>query len=210
MLEISLNTVGRRFNVNWIFRKIDTQLRSGNHLVITGHNGSGKSTLLKVISGVLSPTEGKVSYRLNEQELKVDQVYKHLSICAPYLTLPEELNLNELLQFHQKLSPLKFDMNDQDFAELLEIDYQAAKPIHLFSSGMKQRVKLGLAILAQSELVLLDEPLSNLDQNGQHWYQKMIEKHQDNRLIVVSSNALEAEHFFCTESLNIMDYKSPS
>jgi ABC-type multidrug transport system ATPase subunit len=207
MLSISLNDIGRRFATHWIFRKLHFEIDTGEHTVILGSNGSGKSTLLKIISGVLSPTEGELTWKIDGAVVSPENYFKNLSICTPYLELPEEFNLSELLHFHQKLKPLNREYNSREFAELLEIEYDREKPIHLYSSGMKQRVKLALAILSKNPVVLLDEPLSNLDQHGVMWYRKLVENHLENRLFLVCSNQTQEEYFFCKKQLNILDYK---
>lgn len=210
MVEVHLENVGRRFNINWIFRKINITLNTNQHVVIIGSNGSGKSTLLKIISGVVSPSEGKVTYKINNVEVKPDAIYQHISICTPYLSLPEELTLDELLKFHQKLKPLDQVYTGTTFAKRLNLDYQPDKDIHLYSSGMKQRVKLGLALFSKCPILLLDEPLSNLDNEGENWYLKIVEEQQKDRLIIVCSNQVKNEYTFCTQTIDITDYKSES
>jgi ABC-type multidrug transport system ATPase subunit len=70
-----------------------------------------------------------------------------------------------------------------------------------FSSGMKQRLKLTLAIMSDTPLLLLDEPLSNLDENGATWYQQMVRDFAGDRTIVVCSNMNEKEIGFCHEKI---------
>ena len=71
---------------------------------------------------------------------------------------------------------------------------------------MKQRLKLVLAICSDTDLLLLDEPTTNLDDEGVAWYQTLIEKYTANRLVIVASN-VKHDYHFCTQQLNIMDYK---
>jgi len=208
MVEVNLKDIGRRFTLHWIFRNIDQSFKANEHTVILGSNGSGKSTLLKIISGVLTPTKGSVEYSINGKNVDVDSIYKHLSICTPYLSIPEEFTLSELLKFHQKLKPLKSHFTGNQFAEYLQIEYEKEKAIHLFSSGMKQRVKLALALLSTSPIVLLDEPLNNLDEAGKNWYRNLVDENKDNRLIVVCSNNTQEEYFFCSNQINIGDFKT--
>jgi len=208
MVEVNLKNIGRRFAIHWIFRKIDLQLKTNEHTVILGNNGSGKSTLLKIISGILSPSEGEVHYLVNNNKVDVDSIYKSLSLCTPYLSIPEEFTLDELLSFHQKLKPLNQTYTGESFAKYLQIEYEEDKAIHLFSSGMKQRVKLALALLSKAPLVLLDEPLNNLDEAGKNWYQTLVNENKENRLIVVCSNNTPEEFSFCNHEIRIGDYKS--
>jgi len=80
------------------------------------------------------------------------------------------------------------------------------KAIKNFSSGMKQRVKLALAFCSDTQILLLDEPTSNLDQQGVEWYLSLIEQCSSNRLVIVCSNQ-EQEYGFCDERINVEDYK---
>ena len=72
---------------------------------------------------------------------------------------------------------------------------------------MKQRVKLGLAILSDTPALLLDEPVTNLDKAGIEWYRNLIDRNSDNRLILISSNSVSDEFDFCTAQIKMEDYK---
>ena len=80
------------------------------------------------------------------------------------------------------------------------------KAIKYFSSGMKQRVKLALAVFSDTPLLLLDEPTSNLDEQGIAWYRSLISKYGVNRTLVVCSNQ-QHEYDYCTHQLQLADYK---
>ena len=72
---------------------------------------------------------------------------------------------------------------------------------------MKQRAKLALAVLADCELLLLDEPASNLDKNATEWYKQIISQYASHKTIIVCSNSVKEEFSFCTKELNVGDYK---
>jgi len=207
MDRLLLNQVSKRFQTNWVFKSIDLELSAGESLFINGPNGSGKSTLLKIVSGWVSPNEGSIKYYLKENEILVDNVFEYISISAPYLELVEELSLTELLKFHQSFKRLSINTTVNEFSDAIEIEHQINKPIKSYSSGMKQRVKLGLTLFSNSSLILLDEPISNLDKDGILWYKKNIETILKNRIIIVCSNDIKDEHFFCTKKINLSDYK---
>ena len=78
--------------------------------------------------------------------------------------------------------------------------------IRFFSSGMKQRLKLVLAICTDTPILLLDEPTTNLDEQGANWYHKLIQEFAMDRLVIVASN-IEADYTFCKQYLNVLDYK---
>jgi ABC-type multidrug transport system ATPase subunit len=89
---------------------------------------------------------------------------------------------------------------------LSSLENAAHKQIRYFSSGMKQRVKLAQAIFSKTPIVLLDEPLTNLDEEGVWLYHNLIEKHCKNRLLIISSNN-KKEYLFCDEIIDVRDYK---
>lgn len=211
-MKISLTNTGKRFNRDWIFRHIDYHFEQGKAYAITGPNGSGKSTLLQVIAGALSPNEGKVDYFVpgaqnnGNKPVEPDQFYRHFSFAAPYLELVEEMSLSEFLLFHSRFKPFQDSLAIPDIIQLVGLEKSAHKQIRYFSSGMKQRVKLAQSVFSDTPVLLLDEPCTNLDAEGVALYQRLIEGHCNNRIIIVSSND-EMEYAFCTEQLNINHYK---
>lgn len=205
-MVIELKEAGRRFNQEWIFRNINYTFQSGGKYAILGPNGSGKSTLLSVILGNLSPSEGSIRY-IDGQEILPEQIYRHLSFAAPYLDLIEEFTLAETLQFHFKFKGLKNGMTLAQVRDRLGLARSQDKALKYFSSGMKQRTKLILACCADTPMLLLDEPTSNLDVQGIEWYQQLIADYTKDRLVVVGSNQ-EAEYGFCDHLLQITDYKT--
>lgn len=205
-MTISLEKVGKRFNREWIFRKLDLNVTASAAVAITGPNGSGKSTLLQVIAGNLLASEGLVKYHNGLREVPPDQFYQYLSFAAPYLDIIEDFTLEEFLKFHFKFKKLRNGVECKELPEMLQLANAATKPIKNFSTGMRQRVKLGICFYSDCPILLLDEPATNLDKRGVDWYISEIEKIKDQRLIFVSSN-VEAEYAFCREKINILDYK---
>lgn len=205
-MKISLEHIGRRFNREWIFRDINYEFESGSSYAILGANGAGKSTLLQVISGSLSSSEGKISYSKSEIVIDQEKVFIHLSMAAPYLELIEEFTLTELIDFHFRFKKYRKGFNRKGVIELLGLKNSEFKAIKYFSSGMKQRVKLALAFCSDTAILLLDEPASNLDQQGLEWYQSLASTLSSDRLLIICSNQ-EQEYSFCNHKLNIADYK---
>jgi ABC-type multidrug transport system ATPase subunit len=202
---IQLENIGKKFGREWIFKNVNHSLSGADKVVILGGNGSGKSTLLKIISGFLSPSEGKISYTKNNHIINVNDVFQHVSYAAPYVDVYDHYTLQELINFYQKLKPLK--PIQTSFEEAFQLEGVNDKLIKNYSSGMRQRVKLGLAILSDCPLLLLDEPTSNLDEKGKRWYASMIEKHASEKLIVVASNSQQDEYFFCQQQIEVESFK---
>jgi len=205
-MKIILQNIGRRFNRDWIFRNIDYTFNAGESYAILGPNGSGKSTLLNVLNGSLSPSSGKISYLLQEKEIEPDAVFKQLSLAAPYLELIEEFTLDEMADFHFKFKGYRDGVDKESLVGLLNLTASRHKAIKYYSSGMKQRVKLALAFCADTPMLMLDEPTSNLDKQGVDWYLNLVQQFAANRLTIICSNQ-EHEYRFCTNRLDISDYK---
>jgi ABC-type multidrug transport system ATPase subunit len=213
-MKIVLSDAGKRFNRDWIFRHFTYSFDKGNAYAITGPNGSGKSTLLQVLSGSMHMNEGSMRYEAESQKLEVgsrkseiphEEIYNHVSICAPYLEVVEEMTLKEFLDFHHGFKPFLPGINTDSIISALSLEKAVSKQIRYYSSGMKQRVKLAQCIFSDTAIVLLDEPCTNLDATGIDLYHRLIDDYCKDRLVVVSSND-EVEYRFCKHKINIKDF----
>ena len=206
-MHISLNKISRKFNYEWIFRDVNFEFEAGNAYAILGSNGSGKSTLLQIISGHLHPSEGIVSYSKGKQTIAIEDFFRHVTYSGPYLELIEEFTLEEMLTFHHRFRKFRNGLNVSEVIDITGLARNRNKPIKYFSSGMKQRVRLAIALLSESDVVLLDEPAANLDRKAIEWYRSLVAEHCNDRIIIVCSNSQSEEHDFCTQSIVIDDYK---
>lgn len=204
-MQVSLQNAGKRFNRDWIFRHVNLAFLPGKSYAITGPNGSGKSTLLQLIAGSLQATEGSVSYTLEDGSLLPEgRAFERVSLAAPYLELIEEMTAGEMVQFHIRFKSCPG--NPEMILRAVGLSQAADKQIRYFSSGMKQRLKLALAFYSETDLLLLDEPLTNLDASGAETYSRLIENNKKGRTIIISSND-SREHSFCTELIDITKLK---
>ena len=205
-MKISLINAGKRFNRDWIFRNIHLEFTAGNSYAVTGPNGSGKSTLLQAIGGAMMISEGEAQYEVGGKKVLADDVFRYISIAAPYLELIEEMTVTEFLEFHARFKDLLAAFTIKEIISIIGLEKAAHKQIRYYSSGMKQRVKLAQALFSDVPCVLLDEPCTNLDAEGIALYHELIEDYTINRLVIVSSND-EQEYNFCKEKISITDYK---
>mgnify|MGYP001390359078 FL=1 len=199
-MRITLNKVGKRFNKEWIIKNLSLDIPSQSSLSITGANGSGKSTLIKLISAYMEPTSGNVQYFKNEKKWPIESIPYTIGLATPYLNLIEEFSLKEHLEFHFKFrkTPLTID----EIIKKLNFQFSIDKKIKDFSSGMKQRLKLALAIYGENQLIILDEPTSNLDQEGIEWYRSQIQQKMGTCTIIVASNQPQ-EYDFIPYTINL-------
>lgn len=205
---VTLDNIGKSYNFDWIFRNISLELNSAQSYAVLGGNGSGKSTFLKIVAGAAYASEGTVTYSIDTQNVDKEKAFSLVSLAAPYQALFEEFTFKESIDFQSKFKPFKDGLTPKDIIDITQLPKAAnSKPMKYYSSGMKQRAKLALAILADSPILLLDEPASNLDKKGIEWFSNMVQQHKANRLVMVASNRFEEESSFCTERIEIEKYK---
>jgi ABC-type multidrug transport system ATPase subunit len=199
-MHIKLEKIGKKYGKNWILRNVNLEFLPGHRYAILGNNGAGKSTLMKLISSQTEANIGSISY----DDLEIDEVHQKISYCAPYIDLIEELTLRELLTFVEKFKPFLPAYPIEYILDLFKFDEN--KWIKDYSSGMKQRVKLALALFADVELCLLDEPTSNLDEKGVNWYLETLEGIKQQRTLIIASN-IQREYSFCEHLIDVNDFK---
>ena len=205
-MKISLTDAGKRFNRDWIFRHLTYEFSAGQSYAIIGPNGSGKSTLLQVLSGSMQINEGNIQCSMLNAQCSIEEMYRHVSICAPYLEVVEEMTLIEFLNFHSGFKPFLSSITTEKIIAILGLENAKHKQIRNYSSGMRQRVKLAQAIFSDVPFVLLDEPCTNLDAVGIQLYNQLINDYCKKRMVIVSSNDHQ-EYEFCSNRINITDWK---
>lgn len=205
-MRISLTDAGKRFNRDWVFRHVHLDLAAGRRYALTGANGSGKSTLLQLIGGVIDPSEGKVGYSSEGARVESETLHRHLSFCAPYLELVEEMTGLEFLAFHGGFKPFADGLSAREVLERTDLAHASDKQIRYYSSGMRQRLKLAQSVMSDTSVLLLDEPCTNLDERGVDLYRQLLETRSKERIVVIASNDVR-EYEGCDEVLSMDAWK---
>lgn len=205
-MKIYLEHISKRFQRHWIFKDVNLNFAAPGATAILGPNGSGKSTLLRIIAAMQSPSAGKVRFEQDNINLPAEQLYHHISFTAPSQEIVEEFTLEEFLKFHFSFKPIYHGLDVQQVINITGLQNAQHKPIADYSSGMKQRVKLAQAIFTDCPILLLDEPCTNLDDEGVQQYRDWIEQYTANKLVIVASNDIR-EYYFCKEQVKMQDYK---
>lgn len=190
-MKIIAHQLGKRFEREWIFRNFSAEFSSGNTYAILGPNGSGKSTLMQVLWGQMIPSRGSVSYQINEKPIAISEVFQYVSIATPYMDLIDEFTLQEMVEFHFRHKSVRMALNATQIMEAMNLSSSKDKPIRDFSSGMRQRLKLGLLFNTKSSMYFLDEPTTNLDSQAKDWYWQQLTKLPQEALIIIASNQVE-------------------
>ena len=187
-MHLKVNQIGKHYHQQWLFRNINFELNTGESIAILGRNGSGKSTLLQIIYGLIQAAEGEV---LLDNEL-IEQPHLYFNYTAPFMSLPLEFSIEEIHTHQMEVGKMSMSLsNFIDYAAFTK--KQATQPIQYFSSGMLQRLKTALCLVGNAPIKLLDEPLSNMDKEGEIWYSNCISKLNADTIVIVASND-EAEY----------------
>lgn len=152
-------------------------------------------------------SEGTLTYHINDQPIESDAIYKQVSIATPYMELIDEFTLSEQVAFHFKSRPVLNNFTLQEIMEIMYLEQARDKYISNFSSGMKQRLKLGLAFLTDTPALFLDEPGTNLDRQAFDWYVQQMLGNRKNRVVFIASNQPD-EYPADAEIINLSDHKA--
>ncbi|MCZ6702628.1 MAG: ABC transporter ATP-binding protein [Ignavibacteria bacterium] len=202
---IKLNkTFGRRL----IFNDINFRLDEPGIFGISGPNGSGKSTLVKIIAGLLSSTRGKITHKNSKKEIIPEKLHNYIGFVSTYLVLYEEFSAWENLQYFSKIRGITFDKNyAKDLLERFLLYNRRYDLVKTYSSGMKQRMKFIFALIHHPELLIFDEPTSNLDDEGKKSVYNIInDKSKENILIIASNDKSDLD--LCSEVIDLKTFKN--
>lgn len=188
LTELTGRNLKKVFNRREIFKNISFTLHPRETLLITGPNGSGKSTLVKIISGVLTPSSGEVKATWNASTV-VQNLQPVMGLVSPYLQMYEEFSARENLEFVLSVRGMKRLLSDiQPLLEHLQLSGRIDDPVRTFSSGMKQRVKYAFALIHRPALLILDEPMANLDADGVGMVKEILDHHRKEGILVIATN----------------------
>ncbi len=200
-MEILVQNLSKKFRQEFVIRQFNYTFLSGNSYAITGPNGSGKSTLLQLIAQFTLPNTGTVEMSGIDPEF----VYSQLTYAAPYVELIEEYTLSEHLEILQKNNYLPASITLDILEDFIDLQPGKFKLIKNYSSGMRQKIKLGFALLSERPVLLLDEPTTNFDEQAKNWFFNRLEQQRHKLIIIASNEAREIE--FCQEKIAIQDFK---
>ncbi len=205
--SVTLQNLTKTFSRRLIFKNLNAQFSSGNIYGLAGNNGSGKSTLAKIIAGIISPTSGEVIHKLDKTIINSDNLHQHLGFVAPYLILYDEFSAEENLLHSLSIRGLAVD--NERIKELLNrFDLYDRKNDLLkgYSSGMKQRIKFIFALIHNPQLLIFDEPTSNLDSKGKDTVYSIIEEKAKEKLVILASNE-ESDLALCKSIIHVENFR---
>ncbi len=204
---IELDNLVKYFGRRLVFNGINYLFSSGNVYGISGPNGSGKSTLVKIIANLISPTRGKIVHKSGDKIIEPEKLQDYIGFVSPYLFLYDEFTAEENLVYISNVRGIKFNKDRADYLfDQFKLSERKNDVVRGYSSGMKQRLKFIFALLHQPQLLIFDEPTSNLDSAGKDKVYEMIEREGENNVVIVASNE-DSDLALCKNILKIENFK---
>ncbi|ACF15075.1 ABC transporter-related protein [Chloroherpeton thalassium ATCC 35110] len=204
-MELKAEQLKKQFGNRIVFQGLSFETSSPVPLAITGANGSGKSTLLKVLAGLERATSGIVRYSEKGKDIPIDQLRLTLGFVAPYLNLYGNLSGYENILFSIQAKNLNIQNSAVDeLFEYFQLRLAKHQLLKTYSSGMIQRVRFIQALIANPQVLFLDEPTTTLDTAGKSLFWNYVLSAQQLRLLIIASNDEDdlkhCKHRICMES----------
>lgn len=187
LLETKMLT--KKYKKQYANENVNLVVEEGCIYGLLGPNGAGKSTLMKMITGMITPTEGEILWR-GKRMMRSDLV--HMGALIENAPIYEELSARENL----KIRTLLYDLPDSRINEVLEVvglENVEKKPAGKFSLGMKQRLGIAMAILNHPALLILDEPTNGLDPLAINEFRDMVRRFKNEGITLIISSHILAE-----------------
>lgn len=184
-----LDQVSKLFGSFAALRQVSVDLEPGRCYVLIGENGAGKSTLLRILAGLLRPSYGTVTVFGGQDPHEARARIGYMSHAA---MLYDELTAEENLLYFGSLYPGQRCLSPTEVLRQVGLDPDLSRPLGQYSQGMRQRTSLARVLLPIPELLLLDEPFSNMDvESARQMVELLAGFRQSNRTIVITTHQRE-------------------
>jgi heme exporter protein A len=206
--SIEASGLNKSFGRRLIFNDLQFKFDKCGVYGISGPNGSGKSTLVKIIAGIIGASKGKIIHKLNDKEIVEEQLHDHIGFVSPYLVLYEEFSTYENLKLFADIRGVEFNKGRVDYLLNKFLLFKRKDDLlKTYSSGMKQRVKFIFALMHSPQLLILDEPTSNLDEEGKNSVYDIVNEEGQNNIVLIASNE-KNDLELCTDIVYLEKYKN--
>lgn len=189
-VQVDVRGLSKRYSRRRVVEDVHLRAHSGEVVGLVGANGSGKSTVVKMIAGLVRPDSGSVHLTLDSTDVDHRNIHRHCALVAPYLALYDEFTPDELLHLHAELHGTTVDASHaQHLLSSFHLQDASSRSVKGFSSGMRQRMAIVLALSLRPALLLLDEPSVTLDESGRTALASAINAaRQDGSVIILATN----------------------
>jgi heme exporter protein A len=183
---VSARNLGKRFGRRFIFRHVEFDVLKGECLLVTGKNGSGKSTLLRLVADLDLPSEGDVFWEVNH-------LRRDLGYLSPELRLYSSLTGREHLQLAGSLRGCAW--RDSELLDWVDLTCAADQLVETYSTGMRARLRLALAVQAHPSVLILDEPSMGMDSSGRELVAELVESQRHRGVCLLATNEDDDRRF---------------
>jgi heme exporter protein A len=210
MTNYSVEATGlnKSFGRRLIFNDLEFKFNKAGVYGVSGPNGSGKSTLVKIIAGIIAPSKGKIIHNLDNKLIAEEQLHNYIGFVSPYLVLYEEFSTYENLNLFAEIRGIKFNKERVDYLLNKFLLFNRKEDLlKTYSSGMKQRVKFIFALMHSPNLLILDEPTSNLDDEGKNSVYELVKEEGEKNIVLIASNE-KSDIELCGDIVYLEKYKN--
>lgn len=199
----------KRFKKNQVVNGLNLFIEKGETVGLLGPNGAGKSTAISMISTLMSPTDGDVRLK-NESVLGNPQSLRNiLGVVPQEIALYTDLTAKENLEFFGRINHLKGKLLKERVNEVLDqigLTDRKNDIVKTFSGGMKRRLNIGVALLHEPEILIMDEPTVGIDPQSRSYILEQVKRlnQEKNMTIIYTSHYMEEVEFLC-DRIYIMD-----
>jgi heme exporter protein A len=205
--SIQSQDLSKLFGRRLIFRQINFTWDEKGIFGISGPNGSGKSTLVKIVAGLIAPSAGKIIHKNSNGEIIPEKMHNHIGFVSPYLVLYEEFSAWENLKMFANIRGISLNEERVNiYLKKFLLDSRKNDLVKTYSSGMKQRLKFIFALMHSPDVLIFDEPTSNLDEEGKKVVYDIIREEAKLRIVIIASNESK-DLKLCDEVLLLEKYK---
>ncbi len=178
-LAVDIRQLSRAYGATWALRGINLALPEAETLVLLGPNGAGKTTLLKVLATLIRPTRGEGKVLGFDLKNAQDAIRSRVGVLGHHCYVYGDLTARENLQFFAAMGQKPFsEKGIEEVLDRVELDGYIDQRVRTFSSGMKRRLAFARLLLSPPELLLLDEPYTNLDQKTMKLLNDFLQEHR--------------------------------
>lgn len=176
MVHVVVSNICKSFGPRFLYKDFSADFKPGQLHYLLGPNGSGKSTMLKIVAQLLLPDSGRIEAFLEGKPMDSEAYRQFLGLVAPDLMLYQGLQARENIAF---LAGMRKDLDAASIQSSLDavgLGAASHQLVETFSTGMKQRLKFAVLLAAEAKVWILDEPTSNLDEEGKALVHSLVDQ----------------------------------
>lgn len=200
-IRITLNQLSKHFNDVDVLKDISLDFKPAHIHGLIGPEGAGKTTLMRLLTGLLKPSSGSISYYVNDELFSLEQMRSSIAYMPQTQSLYADLSVNEHLEFFKAMYQIPNDTYEQRKEDLLHITRLkefASRPAGKLSGGMYKKLGLMCSLLRNPSVILLDEPTNGVDPISRREFWDLLYRLLDQKVTIIISTAYMDEAEKCS------------